>query len=146
MCHSPLAQNADFNLFIATSNSSPTSKGTQRGRKNIGLGSPCIHLGFQFLPHTHAQGVKQYLLSVICLSVCCLSVCCLSVCCLSARKFSNILLQADTSSTYNHVISFANSPNAGVPHNTEHVAIICTFRSYYAVQLVVHLEIPYIEL
>jgi len=84
------------------------------------------------LPCVHAQGVKRYLLSVVCLS--------------SAKIF----LQADTSLTYNHVISFANSPILTfvyliIIRNTLQFSVLAGL-CYYRVQLVVHLEIPYIEL
>jgi len=68
--------------------------------------------------------------------------------CLSSAKFSNIL-QADTFSTYNRVISFANSPILTfvylIIRNTLQFSVLSGF-SYYPVQLVVHPEIPYIEL
>ena len=82
------------------------------------------------------------------LSVVFLSVCRLSVCLSSAKTFSNIL-QADTSSTYNRVISFANSPILTFVYliiwNTLQFSALSGL-SYYPVQLVIHLEIPYIEL
>ena len=75
----------------------------------------------------------------------CPSSICLSVVC---KKFSNIL-QADTSSTYNRVISFANSPILTfvylIIRNTLQFSVLSGL-SYYLVQLVVHLEILYIEL
>jgi len=73
---------------------------------------------------------------------------CLSVCLSSAKNFLNIL-QADTSSTYDHVISFANSTILTfvylIIRNTLQFSVHSGL-SYYPVQLVVHLEIPYIEL
>jgi len=55
----------------------------------------------------------------------------LSVCLSSAKKSSNIL-QADTSSTYKcHKLCKQSYLNIHVPHNTEHVAILCTLTSYY---------------
>jgi len=85
-----------------------------------------------FLPREHAQGVKRYSLSVVCLS--------------SANKFSNIL-QADTSLTYNRVISFANSPIVTLVYltiqNTLQFSVLSGL-SCDPVQLVVHLEILHI--
>ena len=67
----------------------------------------------------------------------------LSVCLSSAKK----ILQADTSSTYNRNISFANSPILTFVYliilNTLQFSVLSGLS--YPVQLVVHLEIPYIE-
>ena len=81
------------------------------------------------LPHAHAQGVKRYVRrpSVVCKNI----------------------LQADTSSTYNRVISFSNSPILTLVYliirNTLQFSVLSDL-SYYPVQLVIHLEILYIEL
>ena len=95
-----------------------------------------MRLNIILLPRAHAQGVKRYLLSVVCQSVC------LSVCRLQKK-----ILQADTSSTYNRDISFANNPILTfvylIIRNTLQFSVLSGLS--YPVQLVVHLEIPYIE-
>ena len=85
-------------------------------------------LKYHLLPRAHAQGLS------VCLSVVC------------KKKLSNIL-QVDTSSTYNRNISFANSPILTFVYliilNTLQFSVLSGLS--YPVQLVVHLEIPYIE-
>jgi len=97
-------------------------------------GSKIVYTTVWFL-HEHAQGSSD----TFCPSSFCLS---------STKKISNIL-QADTSSTYNCVISFANSPILTfvylIIRNTLQFSVLSGL-SYYPVQLVIHLEIPCIEL
>ena len=64
------------------------------------------------------------------------------------KNFSNNYPTSRSSSTYNRVISFANSPILTFVYliiwNMLQFSVLSGL-SYYPVQLVVHLEIPYIE-
>ena len=70
-------------------------------------------------PACNAQGVKQYLLSVICLSVCRLQKIFKYP---TSRYFFDLQLC--------HKLCKQSYLNIRVPHNTEHVAILCTFRCF----------------